>query len=360
MKYKQDLGCESDVKEYKQFCLCINHLMAYGDNLIEFYRTCYWDFNHIVLYTIKKYFKLYLPKYIASYSHPYSSSSHGEFYIGVDNDGLVHGIPYMGKLNIDFYNILKNIFEKKIKSSFMECKNDYFNKINFKIIEIEKPNKFDKINSNNSIFNDHYLKYLKNMEIQNKIFEKYIRIKRKWEHIFDRYTGKLHELVNDNYFRNELIEFIRENSKKNYDLIADLKCGKVYSQQSFHDIQKIRDDDTNIFYWIIKYKDKKISFLKFIKPKKPKLFYNNFTPLYLISNVPNMIPLWIQNNPELNLFIIKITFPGNIHKDKYLKYLNKIHKNDRIVKEWAETYRTMYDGFSSKKNIFLPRCEPVK
>ena len=60
MKYKQDLGCESDIKEYKQFCLCINHLMVYGDNLIEFYRTCYWDFNHIVLYTIKKYFKLYL------------------------------------------------------------------------------------------------------------------------------------------------------------------------------------------------------------------------------------------------------------------------------------------------------------
>lgn len=358
MKYKQDLGCESDVKEYKQFCLSINNLMLYGDSLLEFYKSCYWDFNHIVLQSLKKYFKMYLPKYIASYSHPLSSSSHGEFYIGVDNDGIVHGIPFMGELNIDFYSILKTIFDKKLKSSCIECKNEYLNKIKFQIIKLEV---IKNKNFNEEIFlNEHYISYIKKLDFQNQIYEKYLLRKRKWEHIFDRYTGKLHELINDKYFREEIIDFIRENSKKNYDLIADLKCGKIYCQQSFFDIQKIRNDDSNIFYWIIKYKDKKISFLKQIKPKKPKLFYNNFTPLYLISNVPNMIPLWKQNNPDLNLFIIKIMFPGNINKDKYLTYLNKVHKNDRIIKEWAETYRTMYDGISSKKNIILPRCEPIK
>ena len=28
MKYKQDIGCESDIKEYKQFCLSINYLIS--------------------------------------------------------------------------------------------------------------------------------------------------------------------------------------------------------------------------------------------------------------------------------------------------------------------------------------------
>ena len=118
---------------------------------------------------------------------------------------------------------------------------------------------------------------------------------------------------------------------------------------TYTEISKIKDDKTNIFYWVIRFKDARISFLKNIKPKCPKLYYNDNTPNFLLCNIPLMIPTWLERNTSLNLYIIKITIGGNISQTKYLKY------KDKITKKWKCGYRTMHNHSIPQ----FPRCEPV-
>jgi len=346
-------------------------------NSLKLLQSGYWFFNPVTIKTIKTYCKTYLPKYIACYSHPYSTSNGGEFYIGIDDDGVMHGIPYKGELKINFKKIIDKIFEERLMSCKDECINEYKQHVNIELIKLTIPNITNPINHNQPYQSQPYQSqpyqsqpyqsqpyqsqpyqsqpyqsqpyqyYIDKVNTQEKIYHKYLLNKQKWEELFSQYTSKLHVLLNKENFRLEIIEYIRSNTSTNYDLIADLRTGKKYKQQTYTEISKIKDDKTNIFYWVIRFKDARISFLKSIKPKCPKLYYNDNTPNFILCNVPLMIPTWLERNTSLNLYIIKITISGNISPTKFLKY--------KLTKKWKCGYRTMHNHSIPQ----IPRCEPI-
>ena len=370
-EYNTILTKETDRTEFKSFFTDISIMNSFidtsmsgfggnGNNSLKLLHSGHWFFNPVTIKTIKTYCKTYLPKYIACYSHPYSTSNCGEFYIGIDDDGVMHGIPYKGELKINFKKIIDKIFEGNLMSCKDDCINEYKQCVKAELIKLstqppqpsqspQPPQPSQPSQPPQPYQSQPYQYYIDKLNTQEKLYHKYLLIKKKWEDLFSQYTSKLHELLNKDTFRLEIIEYIRYQSSNNYDLIADLRTGKKYKQQTFTEISKIKDDKSNIFYWVIRFKDARISFLKSIKPKCPKLYYNDNTPNFLLCNTPLMIPTWLERNTSLNLYIIKITIGGNISPTKYLKY------KDKITKKWKCGYRTMYNHSIPQ----FPRCEPI-
>jgi hypothetical protein len=326
----------------------MNETRCKPNNSLKLLQSGHWFFNPVTIKTIKTYFKTYLPKYIACYSHPYSTTNGGEFYIGIDDDGVMHGIPYKGELKINFKKIIDKLFEERLMSCKDECINEYKKRVHIELIKLSTDT-CKKYKSTQPYQSQPYQYYIDKLSNQEKLYHKYLLNKKKWEELFSQYTSKLHVLLNKDIFRLEIIEYIKSYSSNYYDLIADLRTGKRYKQQTFTEISKIKDDKTNIFYWVIRFKDARISFLKSIKPKCPKLYYNDNTPNFLLCNIPLMIPTWLERNTSLNLYIIKIIIGGNISSTKYLKY------KDKITKKWKCSYRTMHNHSIPQ----FPRCEPV-
>lgn len=356
-EYNTILTKETDRTEFKSFFTDIStinnfidtSMIDFGNNSLKLLQSGYWFFNPITIKTIKTYCKTYLPKYIACYSHPQSTTNGGEFYIGIDDNGVMHGIPYKGELKINFKKIIDKIFEERLMSCKDECINEYKKHVNVELIKLITHQPEHHIQSNQPYQSQPYQYYIDKVSTQEKIYHKYLLNKKKWEELFSQYTSKLHVLLNKDNFRLEIIEYIKAHSSNNYDLIADLRTGKKYKQQTFNQISKIKDDKTNIFYWVIRFKDARISFLKNIKPKCPKLYYNDNTPNFILCNIPLMIPTWLERNKSLNLYIIKIIIGGNISSTKYLKY------KDRLTKKWKCGYRTMHNHSIPQ----FPRCEPI-
>ena len=94
----------------------------------------------------------------------------------------------------------------------------------------------------------------------------------------------------------------------------------------------IKTDNLNIYNWTMRWKNSKINMLKLAKPRNPKKSVNNNYPMFLLSQVPKMIPTWIRVNPSLNLYVLKITI-GTEH-------MCEIAYKD-IEGEWIKSYRTI-------------------
>jgi hypothetical protein len=338
MYYQQNLGVENEEREYKIVCFIPTDID--NKDKVENLKSGLWIYNKIVNGTIIRYLNTFLPKYIASFSNPKSNLKYGEFYLGVNDDGIVHGIPYDGELLIDFIkNQLEIIFDKKIRS-VNNNKNEYKEKTSIELIKLHKKDYYDYI--------DYYNEYIKNQEKEKTKLNKYLNYKKNWEKLFLKYICKLHEIINDPQIRIEIINFIKDNCKNKLlmlELLVELRSNKQYKPVSYNYIEKYRNDDTNIFYWVTRFKDYRVGFLKSIKPINPKLYYNDTTPSYMLSNIPNMIPFWLYKNKSLNIYLIKITMPGNISENNFLQY------KDNVTGEWLSSYRTSYKG--------QPRCLPL-
>ena len=65
----------------------------------------------------------------------------------------------------------------------------------------------------------------------------------------------------------------------------------------------------------------------------------------MVSQVPKMIPSWIKNNPDMNLYVIKIKFPKNISPELFIEYKDSSN-------EWIRSYRT--EDINGE-----PSCQPI-
>ena len=108
-EYNEELGLETLSDEYKLFTF--NPILIDPDESLELLKSQKWVFNESTIQSVKTYLRLYLPKYISSYTHPVTKISNGNLYIGVDDDGIIYGVPFQGKFPI-------NIIEKEISDIF--------------------------------------------------------------------------------------------------------------------------------------------------------------------------------------------------------------------------------------------------
>ncbi len=347
LNYKDDLGCETLNTEYKLFTL--NPVLIEPENALELLRTGQWVFNESVICSIKNYLRIYLPKYIACYTHPLTKIKSGNLLIGVEDDGLVYGIPYMGVIPVDLIEKeIDDIFKKSIRIKNSNHNNSilekYRKETKIDIIPIKKK----KFNSTNTVFEE----YVRKEQSMIKSYQSYLSKKKIWEDLIYKFTQKLHEMLNQPDTRNNIITFIKERSgysKKSfntkysrvyhlcdfrdyYDFISELRSDFQYKSMKYETIEEMKTNPTNIFYWVTRWKDSKTSVIKSIKPKCPRISSNKNYPAFLLSQVHRMIPYWCTVNPNLNLYLIKIKVSGCIDSKTILEYMEPNGN-------WSESYR---------------------
>lgn len=344
MFYNQNIGVEKKDCEYKVFNF--NPLKISSEDAIEYLENKKFIFNSSVIATLSNYFEIYLPKYICSYFHPQSELNKGYLYMGISDDGSVSGIPFIGKIPLDFiYHQIDKIFLKFLRFSDPKTKLMVRNSISYEII---------KVNTNNLKCTSQptYNIYIKEQEKIKLQFSKYNKKKQMWDKMFNPNILKLCDMINDESTREIIWSYIKEKSNysmgtfKNinshlsiycdvddyWTLMTKIKCGHKFEPLEPGKISNVKHDKLNVYNWITEWKDSKNCMLKLAKPKIPKKYIDPQYPIFLLSRSTKMMPEWIENNKNLNLFVLKISFDIKYHC--VIEY--KCFENN-----WKKSYRTM-------------------
>ena len=328
MIYKENIGLEWLDCEYKVFNF--NPLKISTEDSKKYLSSGIFCFNESVDETIHNYLEIYLPKYLCSFFNPLSSTlTKAHLYFGIDDNGKVIGIPYIGIILQNFINHkIDKILSTHIKFSSEEIKNKIRKCIDIEIIEVDK----SKITSNiiqskKSL----YLKYvdeLNKIKLTNKIYKKKRYI---WNKMCDIENLKLCEMINDPETRKYIWKYIKIKSNysiskfKNkyshleqycdvdnyWNLMSKINSNTLFEPLKPGKMSEVNENNLDIYKWIAVWKDSKFTMLKKAKPKKPTKKIDSYYPTFLLSQIPKMIPEWIRKNNTLNLYVIKITFNIN-------------------------------------------------
>jgi len=236
MKYLEEIGRERKDREYKIMAISglkISSKLAVRMLKSGIFRTEECDMNYYMRMMIKKYMEIYIKKYIATYSHPRSGKRGGELYYGVDDLGIVHGIPYEGELREK--EIRRYMEESYIKNVRMigKDKRQYIEyikraKIEIKRLEVEEGEIKRMMEEKTP-----YEEYKEKTERYSKIIRDYKEYKNKWEKMNKRYAMKLNMMLNKEETKREIINLIKErgSEKGSYyrrSVYAICECGDYY------------------------------------------------------------------------------------------------------------------------------------
>jgi len=348
MIYKENIGLERKDYEYKVFNF--NPIKISIEDSKKYLSNGKFCFNDSVDNTISNYLEIYLPKYLCSFFNPTSNLHQGHLYFGINDDGKVIGIPYIGTLSENFINHqIDKIFLTHLKFPSEEIKNKIRKCIQVEIIKIDKSN---VVTNKKSVYSK-YIDELNKIKLANKIF---IKKRDMWNKMFDLDNLKLCEMINDEKTRNYIWKYIKIKSNyskskfknkyshleqycdvENYwTLMSNVKSNKIFKPLKRGGMSEVSDNNLDIYKWIAVWKDSKFSMLKKAKPKKPTKKIDSYYPIFLLSQVSKMIPEWVGKNKNLDLFVIKITFniTGNWNMFEYRD----------IENQWKYSYRTVING----------------
>lgn len=305
MEFNEFIGEETLDREYKSFPIDV----PYSDyETISFIKNPFSSFNSIILENIEKIINNFLPKYLCSFMDTLSKSDDGTLYIGIDDDGFVSGIPYLGFLS---WKIIDYFLNKTINEKIVSNKQLF---IQFELIEVEYKETENKIDS----YIDEYLNEKNRISNENKyINEKY----NTWNDIYKQYNKNLIELYKTK--KEEFIEYVDDKSITN-------NFPNELSKLTHEEIAILKMDTTNIYHWICKWKELKLNYLKKQRPNDlPKKCNVLYTPYYILRDMKNIIPYWKNMNENLNIYVIKINLKRDIGNDIYYvenKHLKKSYR----------------------------------
>jgi hypothetical protein len=332
------IGPEDENTEYKEFTF--NSAGPILDTkLAESYcQNSNFDFNESVISNLKKYFKVYMPKYFTAFKN---ASMEGDLYIGVNDFGFVKGIPYKGNLPIEYLEgkIFKSL-EEYIQDSNTFNFNDLI-EINF--IKLSLPNIPD------TLINPKFFDYLCKKQEYLIEYKKWVERFENWKIRYMFFTQKLVDLVNNKESREMLIQWIKTQDPNN-QCIALLETNFQLEHKDHGEIAVLKEDPTNVYYWVCMWKDHITDYLKTIKPVFSHDFNQHNLPINLIVSANEMIPYWTNYNSDMNLYLIRIKFKNIINSNAENKVM--INYREPSKKQWLCCYRTTnIDG--------TPFCKPL-
>lgn len=338
MFYNQYIGKETLKCEYKEFTF--NHIGLPFDlkTAEELIKSSKWIYNNLIKMNIKEYLRIYLPKYIVGFMDSLSETPYGELYIGVNDFGVVQGIPFQGILS-------EEMIKEKIESVINEyiiCdvnqKQIIIDSISFELVELTY--------IESELPQIHYLlaKYYQTKNEYELKEQEFSQELSNWYAQLISYKIKLIDLFNSEPTRTELYQYIQKINPDS-NVLKMIDDGYQLEPKTHEEITIIKDDITNPYYWICQWKDYTIDNFKLSKPiANYRLDITPlFNPLNIITKLNCMIPWWMQKNEDMKLYVIKITIkkPQDISNIYYLDIFNKINR----------CYRTIVDN--------NPCCVPV-
>lgn len=347
MWFNQNLGPETVEREYKLGVINFEREISYQEalSLIESGK---WIFNTEIISLISSYLKKYLSKYISSFTHTLSNIKNAELYIGVNDDGIVKGIPFKGNLNLDFCKkAISDIFEKQLIFPDDDSKKFLRNNLLIESIKVE----YNGDHCSSEYFKNNIKKYFS----RDKDLKRYQRFKELWCNLMSKQGGKINENLNNN--RQVFLKYIDDNdiitkSKYQhtyshleylidvptyYDMKAtlrtkqfnELKRGNVVKYKEIINHKRVdlylhEYNDVFCLYLYGRFHDFQRDSYRNFKPVRPKIKPDVNYPKFLLSQVEHMIPLWKKNNRNMNLYVIKITIPsGFLRQTESIKYYNE-------------------------------------
>jgi hypothetical protein len=336
MQFGDNFGIETLENEYKEFTFNHSGLEIDEDEAENLIKSSIWCFNDMIIESLKKYFKIYVAKYASAFLNEESESSAGHFYIGINDDGTISGIPFQGEIDINFIKFeIKKVINKYIYSDDIES--------------IHKSISVELLNVNYTPFKikrytpiyERYLLQKTKLKAKKQQFKLDMK---KWNHIHDRYAQKLVDLFNNSSTRNELMNYIGKQDPKN-NVIDIIKTDYVLDVKKHDEINELKNNPTEPYYWVCKFKDEHLEIIRKARPipNFKKKISTYIKPIAILLKISNMIPWWMQNNKDMKLFIIKINFIKNKdNKDVY--YLDNFSKLIKCI-------RTKYEE--------KPYCRPI-
>ena len=328
-RYGQSLGKETISSEYKEFSFYHSGIPYDKKEITEFLTSFRWDFNDLVSKSIKNYLDIYLPKYACGFLDQNSETDHGELYIGVDDNGFVHGIPYQGEIGeIGEIGDIGEIGKIGITSN-----SDWKKYVKIEFIPVSYSNE-KPLKEVLPAMSNYYQSYEKIQSIVRIYETKY----KKWQAQNDYYSQKLIELYNNKSTYHRFLNYMKRECE-NYDEIVDDNF--VFEQKTHEEITRYRMTPDNIYYFICRWKDQSLEKIRRNKPKPLDWnllnSYIRYGPVAIFTQCNNIIPWWMKHNQDMRLYVVKISFTKPFLdidiKYKNLKYYRTMtHKNGPCCK----------------------------
>ena len=328
ISFNDQIGPENLSKEYKEFTFnCAG--ISIDNKLAEKYcHSNIFDFNEDVLQNLKKYIKIFLPKYACGFWN--SKIPKAKFYLGVNDYGIIKGIPFCGELSTTKLTQYVN----KILNNNIICLNDCdfllndYVKIN--LIKVQGPEKPKyKVNTK-------FTKFLIEKEKYMKYYNDYLKRLNEWRNkVLSLNQTKLIDLVNTYNTRQEIIKYIFHHDPNN-KFIDLLKTDFKLEKKPHEFVMDVKNDINSIYYWITRWKDTTKEKIRCKKPILKDNFNNHNTPINLISGISDMIPYWYHNNKNMNLYLIVIKFK---HIDNNYMFSHYGNSN-----KWILSKRVIHNG----------------
>ncbi len=337
-EYNQYIGQETINCEYKEFTFNLAGLVLDSKLAEQYCCTNKFDFNKNVIFNLKKYFKVYLSKYACGY---FNSGIDGECYIGINDLGIVKGIPFKGRL--PSYKLKENII-KILNANMSHPENtpiNWENLVEIQIIKIQSPEPAQ------SRQNPKFVSYLNEKTRYIAQYNEFVEKTNQWRNRMGFSLNKLVDLANNPETRAEIIKYIKSQDPTN-PVIAQFESDFVLKYKCHEDIIAIRDNPNEPYHWVTKWKDMIIDSIKAEKPVLNTTFNAHNTAINLLVSANEMIPYWLTYNSNMNLYVIQIKFfgskiPLNFEDSDELfpsVYNNFVYK-DYNAKNWIRCYRTV-------------------
>lgn len=305
--------------EYKEFCFKTNLFEIYSKKeLKEFITSCVLlkNFNELVLENIKKYIYVYVPRYVSSFHNSNYDDTY-KLYIGINDHSEITGVPFKGNLlmyNAYFQHYIDTLIKEKVNDiCCMSIKYETFK------------NKIDP-----DILSDDYLESVlsKYNKIETKYkaeYNQYIIDKKIWIDKMYFFKGKLQDVINNDTIKLEFIQFLEEkNLLKSFPEVY-----KNHHEIHSENVKFVKNDTTQLVYWLIQFKDKKLKDLIRLKPTEPiipKIMNIEYCLLTQMSTLRKRL-----TNIKVNYFTILITFTCNKNCEKKVSYIDPRTKQSRTL-----------------------------
>ena len=326
MYYGQNYGNETINREYKEFTFNHGGLEIDESEAEILVKKAQWVFNEMINKSIQKYLKIYLPKYTSAFLDEHSEVNNGEFYIGIADNGLVHGIPYQGIISEDF---IKTEINKVLKT--LDTNNLLDSSIKVDIIKVAYQTR--KINKVNDMF-DKYLEHKKEIIIK---INHHKGKQKKWTVSHNRYAQRLVDIFNNNDTKKELESYIRRADPSSSVLVLISDENFKLETRNHTEINEMKQDINSPYYWVCKFKDEGLDKTRKKRPINniKKDIQKHLNPMNILMKVSTMIPWWMQNNDNMNLFVIKISFTKN-HSNNQIYYYDILKRRNRYYRTISE------------------------
>ena len=316
--YNDFIGPETISREYKEFSLHKTGLPYEITQAERYCETNQFDFHDLVMTNLEKYIQ-YIPKYVCGF---WNSKLEGEIFIGTDDYGYVKGIPIQKSINKEW---LIHLINETISTSIQTQDGKSIDiPFTLEIHSVEKPEKKYGWHPQYSFYKEKKTEFLRE-------YHSFLETYQEWKQTYEIVNMKLVDIVNNDEYRNILIDFIKKQPNSNQSVLEQLYNPEFKLMSlSGDEIKDLKTDDSNIFYWVTVFKDALTVQYKKEKPYFLNKFKYRNIPYTLLISFSEMIPYWVD---QIELVLIQIKF--NIPESNYanLQYYNG--------QQWIRCNRTM-------------------